>query len=42
VLLGALDVTLKANAPVPKGAQLQVLPESAAVLVNRELSARIL
>ncbi len=40
--LGALDTTLKANAPVPAGSALQVLPEGAAALVTRELNVRIL
>lgn len=40
--LGALDVTLKANAPVPPGAVLQVLPDAAAALVQRDMTLKLL
>lgn len=42
VCLGALDTSLKANAVVPPGASLQVLPEGAAALVQRDLSVKLL
>jgi hypothetical protein len=42
VCLGALDVTLKASTPVPPGATLQVLPEVAAALVQRDMSLKLL
>jgi hypothetical protein len=40
--LGALDVPLKASTAVPHGASLQVLPETAAVVITRELGVRLL
>jgi hypothetical protein len=40
--LGALETARKASAPVPAGASLQVLPESAAALVQRDLSVKLL
>lgn len=40
--LGALDTALKANSAVPPGASLQVLPEAAAALVQRDLSVKLL
>lgn len=42
VTLGALDAPLKASAMVPDKATLQVLPDSAALLVARDLTVRIL
>ena len=42
VCLGALDTALKANSAVPAGASLQVLPEAAAALVQRDLSVKLL
>ena len=39
---GALDSALKANSAVPPGASLQVLPEAAAALVQRDLSVKLL
>ena len=42
VCLGALDTALKANSAVPLGASLQVLPEAAAALVQRDLSVKLL
>ncbi len=42
ITLGGLDAPLKANAAVPDKATLQVLPDSAAVLVARDLTVRIL
>lgn len=40
--LGALQTPLKASAPVPEGASLQVLPDSALALVQRDLTVRVL
>lgn len=40
--LGALETALKANTPVPAGANLQVLPEGAAALVQRDLTVKLL
>lgn len=42
VCLGALDVTLKASAAVPPGATLQVLPDAAAALIQRDLTLKLL
>ncbi|MCC7070432.1 MAG: hypothetical protein IT383_03860 [Deltaproteobacteria bacterium] len=42
VTLGGLDAPLKAGAPMPDKATLQVLPDSAALLVARDLSIRVL
>ncbi len=42
VTLGGLDAPLKAGAQVPDKATLQVLPDSAALLVARDLSVRVL
>lgn len=40
--LGALETALKASTPVPAGATLQVLPEGAAALVQRDLAIKLL
>lgn len=40
--LGGLQSALKANAPVPRGASLQVLPEGAAALVQSDLTVKLL
>ena len=40
--LGALETPLKANTPVPPGASLQVLPDSAAALIQRDMSVKLL
>ena len=40
--LGALTQPLKASTPAPDGGTLLVLPDSAAVLVSRDLTVRTL
>jgi hypothetical protein len=40
--LGALTQALKAQMPAPDGGTLQVLPDSAALIVNRDLGVRVL
>lgn len=42
VALGGLDAPLKASAAVPHKATLQVLPDSASILVARDLTVRVL
>lgn len=42
VTLGGLDTPLKASTAVPDKATLQVLPDSAAILVARDLTVRVL
>ena len=40
--VGGLEAPLKANAQLPAGASLQVLPETACVLIQRDLSIKLL
>ncbi|OGQ15362.1 MAG: hypothetical protein A2138_22385 [Deltaproteobacteria bacterium RBG_16_71_12] len=42
VTLGGLDAPLKASSAIPDKATLQVLPDSAAILVARDLTIKVL